>query len=114
MPLSSLYYLDVYGGLSEPLKDRLHWQSFMQKCQRYCDAILPSFLALVTLGESSTNRNDPVCVIPPKVAKASKEGWHIVGVNMLNFANGNSALKIVVALALPPANCLACSEGVRS
>jgi hypothetical protein len=31
-------------------------------------------LALATLGDATKNRNDPICVAPPKVDKAKKEG----------------------------------------
>jgi len=31
-------------------------------------------LALATLGDATRNRNNPICVVPPKVAKASKKG----------------------------------------
>jgi hypothetical protein len=31
-------------------------------------------LTLATLSDVTKNRNDPICIAPPKVAKASKEG----------------------------------------
>jgi hypothetical protein len=59
-------------------------------CLTYCNVIFPSLLALV-------NRNDPICITPPKVAKASI----IVTVTccchwsfcLKNIAYGNSALR---------------------
>ncbi len=48
-------------------------------------------LALATLGGATINRNDPICVTPPRVAKASKEG-DITGIIALSFANVNTAL----------------------
>jgi hypothetical protein len=58
------------------------------------NAISTSLLALATLGGRNTNRNDPICVAPPKVAMASKGcdiAGIIAGVIALNFANGNTA-----------------------
>ncbi len=48
------------------------------------------------LGRSNINRNDPICVASPKVAKASTIRAAvtsiIVGVIVLTFDNGNTAL----------------------
>jgi hypothetical protein len=64
--------------------------------------ILPSLLALTTLGHFT--KIDPTCTALTKVAKASNE-WEgdiagiIVGVFVLNFANGNIAL--IFSLGFP-------------
>jgi hypothetical protein len=78
--------------------DGLHWQSLSKKLpatatsdSQKTDTIA---LTLATLGAATYNRNDPICVVPPKVTKASKverkEG-DIAGVIALSFANGNAA-----------------------
>jgi hypothetical protein len=45
---------------------------------------MPYFLTLA-------NRNDPVCVVLPKVAKASATRVVVAGIIALTFANGNTA-----------------------
>ncbi len=57
-------------------------------------------LALATLGNALRNRNNPICVASPKVAKASTMVTvHatvigvIVGIIALNFAKVNATLK---------------------
>jgi hypothetical protein len=52
------------------LKDRLHWRSLLANCQRQQHATVTTVLALATLGSATKNRNDPICVVPPNVAKA--------------------------------------------
>jgi hypothetical protein len=52
-------------------------------------------LALATLGEETNNRNVPISAVLPKVTKASSHETvdvAVAGVNVLNFANGNTAL----------------------
>ncbi len=48
-------------------------------------------LALATQGDVTRNRNNPFCIAPPKVPKASTDlcdwGWHY----HTHFANGNMA-----------------------
>jgi hypothetical protein len=51
-------------------------------------------LAFATLGGTSKNKNYPICVVPPNVAKASKESniaGFFSGIIALNFANVNIA-----------------------
>jgi hypothetical protein len=43
-------------------------------------------LALATLSDAAKNENDPICVVPPKVAKASGEG-DIANIFAKNFTN---------------------------
>ncbi len=51
-------------------------------------------LALATLGGAATNRNDPISVATPKVAKASTSVWlsrvAVANIIALNFANVNT------------------------
>jgi hypothetical protein len=49
-------------------------QYCLQKCLRYRDGILPSSLALGTLGGLTQIGSFVFSVVPPKVAKESKEG----------------------------------------
>jgi hypothetical protein len=70
--------------------DRLHWQSLFAKLlvtatldSHYCTC-------LGQLGQRGINRHDPICVAPPKVAKASTEG-DIAGIIAPNFGNVNTA-----------------------
>jgi hypothetical protein len=78
--------------------DHLHWQSLLANPS--ATATLDSHitvntvLAFATLGSTSKNRNYPICVVPPNVAKASKEGniaGFFSGIITLNFANVNTA-----------------------
>jgi hypothetical protein len=54
----------------------LYWHSLLVKpsvtATRDSHVTLPSLIALATLGGMTKNRNDPI--VPPKVAKAIKEG----------------------------------------
>jgi hypothetical protein len=64
--------------------DRLHW-----RCKHdVARDVSPYLLNLA-------NRNDPICVVSPKVAKASTTrvavAGIIAGVIALTFANGNTA-----------------------
>jgi hypothetical protein len=67
--------------------DCLHWQ-YDIVCD-ITDIIAPCLLTLA-------NRNDPTCVVSPKVAKASTihvtVTCIIAGIIVLTFANGNMAL----------------------
>ncbi len=69
--------------------DGLHWKSLLKKLSATAKRVSIA-LTLATLGAATYNRNDPICVAPPKVTKASKEGY-IAGVIALSFANGNAA-----------------------
>ncbi len=46
-----------------------------------------TILALATLGNATKNRNDPISVMPPKVAKASKDGVISPMFSLTNVAN---------------------------
>ncbi len=50
------------------LKANVHWQHFMAKMSV---TVTDYLLALATLGDATKNRNDPISVTLPKVAKAS-------------------------------------------
>jgi hypothetical protein len=58
--------------------DHLHWQSLLAKlsatARRDRHVTVTTVLALATLDGATKNRNDPICVVPPKVAKVRKEG----------------------------------------
>jgi hypothetical protein len=73
--------------------DGLHWKSLLKKLSATAKRVTIA-LTLATLGAATYNRNDPICVAPPKVTKASKverkEG-DIAGFIALSFANGNAA-----------------------
>jgi hypothetical protein len=69
--------------------DHLHWQYLARYCADIAGVIVPCLLTLA-------NRNDPICVASPKVAKASTiciaVTGIIAGVIALTFANGIAAL----------------------
>jgi hypothetical protein len=69
--------------------DRLHWQRLRDNAG---DSDSHYLLALATLGHSDKNRNNPICVMSPKVAKASTIciAVAIACVIALTFANGNT------------------------
>ena len=52
------------------VKPDLHWWSLEQKCLQFC---VLSSLALAPSGGPTKNRKNPICVMLPKVAKASTE-----------------------------------------
>jgi hypothetical protein len=70
------------------IMDHLHWQYLTRYGVRYPRHYRALLLTLA-------NRNDPICVELPKVAKASiirvAVAGVIVGVFTLTFANGNTA-----------------------
>ncbi len=49
------------------IMDLLHWQCYFGKT---LEAATEYVLALATLGDVTRNRNNPLCVVQPKVAKA--------------------------------------------
>jgi hypothetical protein len=49
-------------------------------------------LAFATLGDATRNRNNPICVVPPKVAKASAVLCRCHWRYRAYFPNGNTAL----------------------
>ncbi len=57
------------------LKDHLHWQCYFGKkigdSADIDNKVTEYVLALATLGDATRNRNNPICVTQPKVAKAS-------------------------------------------
>ncbi len=57
------------------LMDHLHWRHLLAKLSVTVtrDSLLGDItaLALATLGSMTRNRNNPICVASPKVAKAS-------------------------------------------
>ena len=66
MPLSSLYYLDVYAGISLKL----------------CLSNVP--------WPHAANRNDVICAVLPNEAKAGKSNPSVIWLKVLpeNFTNG--------------------------
>ncbi len=85
------------------LMDHLHWQRFLAKLSMTASGDshtkvmwLTTVLALATLGISTSNRNDPIFVAPPKVAKesisVSLSRVVVTSVIAPTFANVNTAL----------------------
>ncbi len=66
----------------------MHWRLFLAKTSATATEFL---LALATLGDATQIGSFLFYVVPPKVAKASKEGVISQAVITLNFANGNTA-----------------------
>jgi hypothetical protein len=93
-----LYIIKIYSNaksdsrVNEPL-----WTVYIGDIMRN---VTPYFLTLV-------NRNDPICVMSPKVAKASTTRVTVAGIIMgiiagvitLTFANGNTALSSIYTKA---------------
>jgi hypothetical protein len=62
------------GSLASPkitVKAYLHWQSLLAKALA---VLLSDYDRLTCLGRNATNRNYPICVVPPKEATASSGG----------------------------------------
>jgi hypothetical protein len=61
---------------------RKHEQSLLkklrQKWQRQQHTTITTVLTLATLNDASQNRTNPICVLSPKVAKASKAGIFVM------------------------------------
>jgi hypothetical protein len=70
----------------------LHWRSFWQIHLWFCDTIMSPSTCHGQLVPHDTNRNDPIRVASPKVAKASR-GWQlyckITDAFNQNFASAN-------------------------
>ncbi len=72
--------------------DHLHWRRLHDNASNSDSYYL---LALATLGVATKNRNIPICVASPMVAKESTisvaVAGIIAGIIILTFANGNTA-----------------------
>jgi hypothetical protein len=56
------------------LMNHLHWQSLLAKLSATVTGA--TVLALATLFDMVQNRNDPICIVLPKVAKVSTIKCH--------------------------------------
>ncbi len=72
--------------------DHLNWQTLHDNASDNAGNSDTYCTCLGHLGCSDINRNNPICVTMPKVAKASKQGLSLSpALLQLTFANGNTA-----------------------
>jgi hypothetical protein len=64
----------------------IHWPSLLAKQSAALHHETSLLTCLGNLGPRETNRSDPICVVPPKVAKA--------GSFVVSFANVKMALRL--------------------
>ncbi len=74
--------------------DRLHWRSLLAKLSATATRDTHYCTCLGHLGQHNINRNDPICITSPKVAKASKEGDAISRALSIDIERKNTLLKV--------------------